>query len=57
MLMPAAMRGIGAFRRQCRVDAKSYKDLGYKDYTTSRLGMDHNTGARLLDCPDTDLVK
>lgn len=57
MLMPAAMRGIGAFRRLGRAGVKSYKDLGYKDYTTSRLGMDHNTGARLLDCADTDLVK
>jgi len=57
MLMPAAMRGIGAVRRRTRREVKQYKDLGYKDDTWWRLASDHNTGARLLDCPDEGLVK
>ena len=57
ILMPAAMRGVGAFRRKLRKAVQHYKDLGYKDATTDRLVWDHNTAARLLDCVDTDLVK
>lgn len=57
ILMPAAMRGIGAVRRKARNGVEHYSDLGYKNATTNRLVWDHNTGARLLDCPEPDLVK
>jgi hypothetical protein len=57
ILMPPPLRGIGAVRRKERNGVKDYKDLGYEDETTNRLGWDHNTGARLLDCADADLVK
>jgi hypothetical protein len=57
ILMPAAMRGIGAVRRRAYRGVEHYKDLGYKDGTTDRLTWDHNTGARLLDCTEAELVK
>lgn len=57
ILMPAAIRGIGAVRRTTRQGVQHYKDLGFKDNTTNRMIWDHNTGARLLDCQDVDLVK
>ena len=57
ILMPAPMRGIGAFRRKERMAVEGYHDLGYKDETAKRLRWDHNTGARLLDCIEADLVK
>lgn len=56
MLMPAAIRGIGAFRRKARTE-KEFKDLGFKDSTTVRLIIDNNTSARLLDSSESDLVK
>lgn len=34
MMMTAAMRGIGAFRRLLMNGVEDYKDLGYKDSTT-----------------------
>jgi hypothetical protein len=57
ILMPAAMRGIGAVRRRARKEVEHYKDLGYKDSTSDRLVWDHNTGAWLLDCAEAELVK
>ncbi|HEY8165021.1 MAG TPA: hypothetical protein VIF83_05635 [Gemmatimonadaceae bacterium] len=57
ILMPAAMRGIGAVRRQARQRVEHYRDLGFKDSTTNRLIYDHNVGARLLDCADSDLAR
>lgn len=30
---------------------------GFKDETTNRLAWDHNTGAYLLDCLESELVK
>lgn len=57
MLMPAAMRGIGAVRRLARKGIEQYRDLGYTDSTTSHLAEDHNTCARLLDCTQLELVK
>jgi hypothetical protein len=56
MLMPAAIRGIGAFRRKARSE-KEFKDLDLKDATTPRLIIDNNTSARLLDSSESDLVK
>jgi hypothetical protein len=55
MLMPAAMRGIGAFRRARK--GVEYKDLGFKDETTARLIWDNNTCARLLDSSEPDLIR
>lgn len=49
MMMPAAMRGIGAFRRLLMNGVTEYKDLGYKDSTTWHLGQDNNAGAKLLN--------
>ena len=57
ILMPAAMRGIGAFRRRMRKGEENYSNLGYKDETTSRLAWDNNTCARLLDCTQPEIVK
>jgi hypothetical protein len=57
ILMPAAMRGLGAFRRRVLIDVENYSDLGYHDSTTARLSLDHNAGAQLLDCNKTGLVK
>jgi len=57
MLMPAPMRGIGAYRRRIRRGVEDYQDLGYKDSTIPRLVDDHNAVVRLLDCPDVDLAK
>lgn len=55
-LMPAAMRGVGAFRRKLR-EEKEYKDLGFGDATIGRLISDHNACARLLDSKEADLVR
>jgi hypothetical protein len=49
MMMPAAIRGIGAFRRLLMYGVTDYKELGYKDYTTGHLGQDNNAGAKLLN--------
>jgi hypothetical protein len=57
ILMPAAMRGIGSFRRLARVSVEEYKKLGFKDQTAGRMASDHNTGARLLDCDEAQLTK
>lgn len=57
ILMPAALRGIGAFRRRVRRNLEDYTDLQFEDDTIRRLTVDHNTGARILDCEDSDLVK
>ena len=55
-LMPAAMRGIGSFRRKLYKNVEHYKELGYSNEITNRMTEDHNTGARLLDCPDDQLA-
>jgi hypothetical protein len=57
MLMPAAMRGIGALRRRVRLGVKEYSEMGYTNYTASRLNSDHNSGARLLNSADIELTK
>jgi hypothetical protein len=49
MMMPAAIRGIGAFRRLLMNGVTEYKELGYKDNTTSHLTQDNNAGAKLLN--------
>jgi hypothetical protein len=54
-LMPAAMRGVGAFSRLSRYERDEYDDLGYTDGTAHRLASDHNCGVRLLDASDDEL--
>ncbi|PKQ38168.1 MAG: hypothetical protein CVT59_02775 [Actinobacteria bacterium HGW-Actinobacteria-1] len=56
MLMPAAMRGIGSFHRLQRAGVEEYRELGFTDYTASRMASDHNSGARLLDCRTDELA-
>lgn len=55
-LMPQALRGIGAYRRQARRKVGSYTELGYKDETRFRLASDHNCCARLLDSKQAELA-
>lgn len=57
ILMPAPMRGIGAYRRLRRKGIEHYKELGCGENTASRMGGDHNCVVRLLDCTEADLVK
>lgn len=57
ILMPPALRGIGAYRRMLTRGVENYQDLGYKDATSARLADDHNAVVRLLDGSDKDLVK
>jgi hypothetical protein len=57
ILMPAAMRGIGSYRRLLRTGKDEYSELGYKDATTNRLADDHNVGVRILECPTAELIK
>ena len=55
MLMPAAMRGIGAHRRRVHANAETFSALGYKDSTGWRMTGDSNALHRLLTCEDKDL--
>jgi hypothetical protein len=55
-LMPAAMRGIGAYSRTLLYGIDKYKDFGFKDETELRMGKDHNTCVRLLDGTNDDLI-
>ncbi len=57
ILMPAAMRGIGAHRRRVQNGVEHYKDLKYGQTTTERMAGDNNAIVRLLDCAEVDLVK
>lgn len=56
-LMPAALRGIGAFSRLMTLGLDEYSQLRVNDLTTSRLVQDHNTAVRLLECKDGQLVQ
>ncbi|MEZ5446490.1 MAG: hypothetical protein R3F45_12030 [Gammaproteobacteria bacterium] len=55
-LMPAALRGIGAYSRLIRYKHEHYHELGYKDRTDSHLAEDHNSGVRLLEAPEENLA-
>ncbi len=57
ILMPASMRGIGAYRRLRRKGVEEYRDLACGGSTAGRMAGDHNTVVRLLDCSEADLVK
>jgi len=55
MLMPASLRGIGAYRRLVLADAGSYADLGVTPRTAARMSSDHNACADLLDRDEAHL--
>jgi hypothetical protein len=57
ILMPAPMRGIGAYRRLRRKGVEQYRELACGESTAWRMAGDHNAVVRLLDCPEVDLVK
>ncbi|MBS1867987.1 MAG: hypothetical protein JSS69_18910 [Acidobacteria bacterium] len=57
ILMPAPMRGIGAYRRLRLRGVENYKELSCGATTASRMAGDHNVVVRLLDCAEADLVK
>lgn len=57
ILMPAAMRGVGAHRRRVSKGVEHYEDLKFGGITASRMAGDNNALARLLDCMEADLVK
>jgi hypothetical protein len=57
ILMPPAMRGIGAYRRLQRKGVEQYRELACGESTAGRMAGDHNATVRLLDCPEVDLVK
>lgn len=57
MMMPGAMRGVGAARRKAIYEAKDYAGLGFNDHTTNDLIRDNNVVVRVLDCKDDELVK
>lgn len=57
-LMPAAMRGIGAFARLQRYGKKAYQELGLGgEYTWRDMAVDHNAAVRLLSNDDAELLK
>lgn len=57
VLMPPAMRGLGAIRRLMRQSVDEYSKLGYADQTGPRMASDHNVGVRLLDGGNIELIK
>jgi hypothetical protein len=58
ILMPPAMRGLGAHRRKLLRGVENYKELrSCSDATKGRMADDHNTVVRLLECPKSELVK
>jgi hypothetical protein len=56
MLMPAVMRGLGAFRRMTTRGLEDYKTFDCNEATRYRLESDHSAGARILDCDTAQLV-
>lgn len=56
-LMPAALRGIGAYRRLLRAGVDQYSELGLSNMTPARFASDHNTVVRLLNGGDRELVR
>lgn len=55
-LMPAVIRGVGAYHRLLRAQKKEYHELDFKDSTTRRIAQDHNGAASLLDGGDAALL-
>jgi len=57
ILMPAAIRGLGAFRRLLMADIDDHNGLGLTSYTPGRLASDQNALVHLLECADDQLHK
>lgn len=58
ILMPPAVRGIGAYRRQLRQGVEDYEELRYcSNPTPARMASDHNAVVRLLECSKSELAK
>ena len=58
ILMPAGMRGIGAYRRKLSQGVEDYQELRCSsEATKSRMSDDNDTAVRLLECPKSDLAK
>lgn len=55
-LMPASLRGIGAYRRQLAYGVDEYTKLGLSGHTPRRLATDHNTAVSLLEQKDDELL-
>ena len=56
ILMPAAMRGIGAHRRRIQDGAKDFKELKLNEEVKTELARDNGAAATLLDGSDQDLA-
>jgi hypothetical protein len=56
ILMPPAIRGLGAHRRRIAAGAEQFSDLAYHDLVKRSLINENNDLARLLDCSDQDLI-
>jgi len=56
-LMPPSIRGLGAYHRLELNGCERYEELNYSDRTTDHLIANHNATVRLLDAPQTGLVK
>ena len=56
-LIPAPMRGIGAYNRLLRYKKNKYEDLGLNETTTKRFLVDNNSLVMLLDGDDEQIAK
>lgn len=54
-MMPAPLRGIGAFRRQVLYKAEDYRDLGFWDHTSKDLTREHNAAINAMECSESAL--
>ena len=57
ILMPAAIRGIGAHRRKLSNEVKEYDDLDVSWSTKQEMGKDNNALVRLLEGSEKNLVE
>lgn len=57
ILMPAAIRGLGAYRRLMQGGVEEYSELKCSADTAWKMAGDHNSAVRLLDCVDVELTK
>ena len=56
-LMPAALRGLGAYNRLNQLGTDKYTELGISGRTARRMIIDHNTSVRLLDGNKGELLR
>ena len=57
ILMPAPMRGIGAYRRKLAQDGEEYDEMEVEGATKKELGKDNNAAVRLLEAQEEELVQ